>query len=80
MKDVSYIAFESSCASYERQNKRMFIIIIILVITLIGTNLGWLYYESQFEDITIKAEQQADDQGNNYVIGGNYGEAEGNDY
>ena len=32
--------------------KRKFIIIIILVIALIGTNLAWLIRESQFETIT----------------------------
>lgn len=32
--------------------KRKFVIIIILVIALIGTNLAWLIRESQFETIT----------------------------
>ena len=33
----------------ERQVKRMFVIIIILLMGLIGTNIGWIIYESQFD-------------------------------
>lgn len=32
--------------------KRKFIIIIILIIALVASNVGWLLYESQFETIT----------------------------
>lgn len=52
-------------------NKRSFIIILILIIALIGTNLGWLIYESQFETATITQEvQQEADNGINTFIGG----------
>lgn len=46
---VSYIAYESAMARLERIIKRLFIICIILIIALIGTNGAWLYYESRFE-------------------------------
>lgn len=36
----------------KKSGTRKFIIIIILVLALIGTNVGWLIYESQFETIT----------------------------
>ena len=36
----------------KKSAQRKFIIIIILIIALIGTNLGWLIYESQFETVT----------------------------
>lgn len=79
-KNVSYIAYESAMARLERTNKRLFIICLILIISLIGTNGAWLYYESQFVDeFTIDAEQVTDG-GNNYVVGGNYGTAKGEDY
>lgn len=64
-------------AMAERTIKRLWIVILVLIIALIGTNGAWLYYESQFETIetTIEADQG---EGVNIVGGGdvNYG-AEG---
>lgn len=61
-------------AMAERTIKRLWIIILVLIIALIGTNGAWLYYESQFETVetTIEAEQG---DGVNIVGGGdvNYG-------
>ena len=44
-----YLMWESSHARSERTNKRQFIIIFFLIIALLGTNLGWLVYESQWQ-------------------------------
>lgn len=64
-------------AMAERTIKRLWIVILVLIIALIGTNGAWLYYESQVETIetTIEADQG---EGVNIVGGGdvNYG-AEG---
>ena len=69
VKDVSYIVFESTIARFDRVIKRMWIIILILVFLLLGTNLAWLYYEQQFTD-EITVTQENDGQGhNNYVDG-----------
>lgn len=63
----------------ERQVRRMFIIIVILLIGLIGTNLGWIIYESQFDTYTITQETEGED---NVRVSGitngdiNYGESE----
>lgn len=38
--------------------KKMFWTIIILIVALIGTNLAWLIYESQFETITSDTVEQ----------------------
>lgn len=35
----------------KKQGQHKFIIIIILIIALIGTNVGWLIYESQWETV-----------------------------
>ena len=35
----------------KRSGTRKFVIIVILIIALIGTNIGWLLYESQFETV-----------------------------
>lgn len=51
-KDVSYVAFESVCARFERTIKRLWILVILLTVLLVGTNCAWLWYESQFEEVT----------------------------
>ena len=55
-------------AMAERTIKRLWIIILVLIIALIGTNGAWLYYESQFEDVvTTKIVQENADGYNNYI-------------
>ena len=70
-QNVSYLAFESSQARMERIIKRLWVVIIVLIISLIGTNAGWIYYESQWQyvktETTIDATQDGD---NNFLSGG----------
>lgn len=85
VKDVSYIVFESTIARFDRVIKRLWVIILILVFLLLGTNLAWLYYESQFEETTTtttttqEIKQKADGDSNNSFIGGdnNVGDTDG---
>lgn len=35
----------------KRTIRYMFVIILILIIALVGTNIGWFLYESQFETV-----------------------------
>ena len=51
-KDISYVAFESVCARFERTIKRLWITIILLTVLLVGTNCAWLWYESQFDTVS----------------------------
>lgn len=77
MEQIPYTLYEASQARADRRFRQMWILVIFLVITLLGTNAGWIAYESQFEDKVITAEQ--DGSGVN-IIGGdgvNYG-TEGN--
>ena len=48
----------------------------------IGTNIAWAVYECQYstELVTIEAQQEADADSTNYIIGGNYGETDSKDY
>lgn len=70
---VPFIAHESALSSMERANKRLWVIIILLVILLTATNGLWVWYESQFEDtITTTYEQETDDGGSNFIVGGDY--------
>ena len=41
--------------------KRWFIISIILLVALIGSNIAWLIYESQYETITTDEVQTMED-------------------
>lgn len=83
---VPYIVHESAMARSERHSKRLWIVILVLIGALIGTNLAWIVYESQFEDVITTeeyydVEQNADGGGNNNsIINGGVvnGEAEDN--
>lgn len=78
---IPYVAMESALEKADRQNKRLWVVIIILVIALLGTNVAWTIYESQFEKTEVSIEdvdQQIDGSGDNKIIGGDYygGEAD----
>ena len=70
---VPYVVHESAMARAERQSKRLVAVIVLLVLLLVGSNIGWLVYENSFEDyvITQEVEQEADN-GENHFIGGDY--------
>ena len=54
-----------------RREKRFVAIIVLLIILLVGSNIGWMIYESQFEDVVTTEEVvvDADDNGNANYIG-----------
>lgn len=80
-KMIPYIAFESVTSRQERTIKRVWILCIILIVALIGTNAGWLYYESSFEDISVTQEVEATSDGNSDLhlntVGGDYNGGQG---
>ena len=60
-ESVPYIVHESSMARMERQIKRLWITILVLIFMLVGTNASWLWYNSQFDTVeTVTEEYQAD--------------------
>lgn len=69
---VPYVVFEGEMTRQERIHKRDFIEKIILIFLLVLTNLGWIYYESQwtYTETVQEVEQEAQD-GTNYFVGGN---------
>lgn len=81
-KDREY-AMDIITALTERTIKRLWVTIILLIVLLVGSNVGWLIYESQFEvqEITTQTvDQQNDGDGDNNFVGGDYnGEADGQD-
>lgn len=62
MDSVPYIVHESGMARLERTVKRLWILCILLILLLVGTNVAWIIYEAQFVDeIQIEQEVEADD-------------------
>ena len=59
-KDISDVAFESVCARFERTIKRLWVLVIILTVLLVGTNCAWLWYESQFQYVETSETYSAD--------------------
>lgn len=67
--------YDLLAALAERTIKRLWVIIILLVVLLFGTNAAWIYYGSQWqteETTSTEIEQDTDGGGNNYVIGGDF--------
>ena len=77
-----YMAFESSQACMERVNLKLWIVVLVLIVALIGTNAGWIWYENQFEDTVVTQEVEAQSDGDSDLdirtVGGDYhgGESE----
>lgn len=59
-KDVPYIVHESIMARMERMIKRLWILCIILILLLAGTNGAWIWYENQFMDESLTVTQDLD--------------------
>ena len=70
-KDVPFIAYEYAQSRLERIIKRLWIVVILLVILLVGTNVAWLIYESQFDYFETSIEAEQDGEGVNIVGGEN---------
>lgn len=66
-KEVPYIVYESSLARAERHNKRLFLLCIIIFISLVATNAGWIIYESQWVDEEVIVTQENEGGYNNYI-------------
>ena len=80
---VPYVVHESAMARSERHNKRLWIVILVLIGALIGTNLAWIIYEAQFDVVEETTITQENDNGYNNYIGNdgdiNYGETDDNE-
>lgn len=46
---VPYVVHESAMARAERHTKALILVIVLLIVLFVGTNIGWLIYEAQFE-------------------------------
>lgn len=63
---ISYAAHEGMMARMERTIRRLWVLCIILILLLAGTNAAWVWYESQFVD-EVTVTQDNKDGYNNYI-------------
>lgn len=85
--DVPYLVHEEELTRMERNVKRWVIGWLITFLALIITNIGWVVYESQYQDVVTTVSQETSSEGGgDAIINGNnagaviYGEskADGN--
>ena len=83
--NVDYYTYEDAMFRAERHTKRWIMAFFVVLMALIVTNVGWIVYESSFEDVTTTVTQESSsDGGGDSIIYGNhagevtYGESETN--
>ena len=65
---VPYVVHEGIMTRQERTIKRLWILCLVIFLALVGTNAGWIIYESQYQDVVI-TETKQDGAGVNIVSG-----------
>lgn len=80
---VPYVVHESAMARAERHTKALIWVIVLLIVLLVGTNAGWLWYENQFEVVeetitTFEDVVQESAEGSNNIVGGDFVNGEAN--
>ena len=75
---VPYVVHESDMARLERTIKRLWILLLVMLVLLVGTNGAWIYYESQFVEETTTVEQDIETGDGDAFVAGvgdvNYGQ------
>lgn len=82
-QSVPYIVHESDMSRLERQSKRLWIVVLVLIFMFVGSNCAWLWYESQFETVESTVEEvvvDADENGIANYIGNDGDIINGNGY
>ena len=71
---VPYVVHESAMARAERHTKALIWVIVLLIVLLVGSNVGWMIYENSFEDVNAteeyQIEQDAESGNSNSIING----------
>ena len=58
-KDVPYIIHEGDVARLERVIKRMWVLVLSLIILLVASNGAWILWESQYQTIETNITQRS---------------------
>ena len=73
---VPYVVHEGAMARAERHTKALICVIVLLIVLLVGTNIGWILYESTTETVVETTETTFEDvvqesnYGSNNIVGG----------
>lgn len=68
---VPYIVHEGVTARMERTTRRLWIMCLVLILLLVGSNVMWIWYESQFIDYVETVEQDVESfDGENLIMNG----------
>lgn len=60
IEPVPYLVHEAILTRQERNIKRLFILCVVMFVALVGSNLAWIIYEAQFEEVVIEQEADTD--------------------
>lgn len=55
---VPFAVHESAMARQERTIRRLWILLIVLVVLLVGSNALWILYDAQFEKVEVTQENE----------------------
>lgn len=70
--NVPYIVYEGEMARAERRDVRQWVVIIILIVALLISNIGWLWYINQYD--TYSYDYTQDGEGLNNINTGDQGD------
>lgn len=69
--DVPYIVHESDMARLERTIKRLWILLLVVIVLLVGSNIAWIVYENSFTDeVTTESYEAVTDDGGTAIANG----------
>ena len=71
---VSYIIHESDMARQERTIKRLWILLILMLFALVGSNAAWIIYESRYEEVVTSETYEANTDGGGTAIANGSGD------
>lgn len=50
---IPYFVHEGEVNRLERINRRLFVLLLVIFLAFIGTNAGWIIYESEYQDVVV---------------------------
>lgn len=67
-ENIPYYIHESTMARQERTIRRLWILCLVIFLAFVGSNVAWIYYESQFIEESVTQEVDTGN-GSAYVAG-----------
>ena len=55
---IPFAAHEADMDRMRSANHKLFLLCVLLILTLVGTNVAWVIYESQFESVVVTQENE----------------------